>query len=142
MQIEFAFLAESARFDEEDKLSARTIGFNAVQVTGVPAVMPFLVAVVSVRYEPDRFGQLHTIEERAVSPDGTFAGPAAHAMFTPMTIAVRPEGNPKHPESPYYHRQVFALDGMLLRDYSMYEIRILLDGDEAKTLYFEVQRDG
>lgn len=142
MQIEFTFLAETARFDEGDKLSAHNIGFNAVRVTGVPTVMTSLVAVVCVRYEPDEFGQLHAIEERAVSPDGEFAGPAANAMFTPVTVAVRPGGNPERPESPYYHRQVFALDGMLLSDYGMYEIRILLDGNEVTTLYFEVQRDG
>lgn len=142
MHLEFAFLADDARF-----LPNRAPRFNVVggglwsaESPKLPASHPRITVVVGVGYSRDALDADHDVIVSFVNPDGAHVGPAKNASYKPVHTTTHPIFDSRFEPESIVDVVHVPYDTPYLAAYGRYEFRISLDGREAKTLYFTLAR--
>lgn len=120
MEVAFAFLCDYAD-NTGGKISAMGIGFDTIYAPKVPALHPFMYAVIGLRFSSVEVGQKQ-VGLRLIDADGTNIVP-------PLDVAIHVE----RPLEGYTYRGAriaLGIHGMRFPQYGDYSVRWLLNGQE------------
>jgi hypothetical protein len=137
MELEYAFLAASAHFDENSRLFAMGGGIDAVKA---PPALPATAAnpfslVVRLTFPPEECGREYVLSARISAPDGSTEDIIDPARFTPAVPA---------PESLLRRTKVSFVMSFVAFTFSAYglnTIHLFIDGEEIKRLPLLVERE-
>jgi hypothetical protein len=125
MQLEFAFLADSAQVSSDSKMFVLGGGIDRISSKQFPATHPYMSLVVKIQLHPAECEREHGLEVDLWDPDGKSIGAKVTGKFSAQRQA---EGRSS------YVQLVMNMIGVEFRVPGDYGFQILADGQLLKTL--------
>ncbi len=131
MQLEYAFLADSAQVSSDGKLFVLGGGIDRIFSVSFPAMHAYMSLVVKVQLHPAECGREHGLEVELWDPDGAPIGGKVAGNFTAPR---QPEGRAS------FVQLVMNVLNAEFRVPGEYAFQVVIDGQLIKTLPLRLER--
>lgn len=125
MQVDFAFLADTAVATPDGKISAIGLGFENLGAAEFPTTVPNMSFVVRLFIHPAECDRAHTLAIQLWNPDGAIMDVQIEATFTGTKNILNPTGNASLPLVLNLRDVVFPAPGS-------YAFHVIVDGTHLK----------
>lgn len=125
MEVEYAFLADSAQTSSDGKLYALGAGIGRIYAERFPVVHPYMSLVLKLQLHPAECEREHELEVELWDPDGNPIGGKLAGRFSAER---QPRGRPS------YVQLVLNIQNASFKEPGDYQFHIMVDKQIMKTL--------